>query len=291
MNASNTRYNHTPAMRFWNIIYPVLIYYVVTSAAMYLFTMLAVYLGADYKRQYMMIQAAAVAVTIPVIYRYYEKDRREITVFHEHISGIFSGKSMADKWLNGVLMFLTGAAAGITLNNLMAMTKLEELSQGYQEVNEYFFAGGILFELLGACLLTPFLEELLYRGIVYGRLCDLIIFSNEVREETDRKRKKRSRITAMVISALLFGAIHMNIVQFIYAGILGILLAWFLETAGHLYGAVLGHIGANLMSVLRVETKLFSFMESGNDGFAGATIAFGVISISLIAVIWRRNRE
>ena len=77
----------------------------------------------------------------------------------------------------------------------------------------------------------------------------------------------------------------MNLVQFVYAGILGILLAWFVEKAGHFYGALLAHIGANLIAVIRVKTPIFSWMESGTFAFYAATLAAAVAGIVLIAAI------
>lgn len=289
MDPKNIQYS--PIFKSWNMIYPIFIYFVVTNLAMTVFTMFAVFLGADPQEQYMMLQTAAVAVTIPFIARYYQKDKKEPTVFWEHMELEFEKKTTARKVGNGILMFLAGAAAGMMLNNLLMLTGLEEISQGYQEVNTNFFAGGILFELLGACLLTPFLEELLYRSVVYGRLCDMMILDNEKKTPQGQKRERNSRILAMVISALLFGVLHMNLVQFIYAGVLGILLAWFMEKSGHFYGAFLAHMGANLMAVLRVETKIFSWMETPKPAFYGATAVLAILALVLIVVIqmWNRN--
>ena len=276
---------NSPIFKSWNVIYPVFIYFVVTNLSMSLFTICAVFLGADPTEQYMMLQTASVAVTIPFIARYYQKDQAESTVFWKHMQLELRKKTMAVKIANGVLMFLAGAAVGAALNNILMFTNLEEISQGYQEVNEYFFAGGILFELLGACILTPFLEELLYRSVVYGRLCDMMISEHGEETETGKKQEWLKRILAMVISALLFGVLHMNLVQFVYAGILGILLAWFMEKTGHFYGAFLAHMGANLISVLRVETKVFSWMEPGNTAFVVATAIFAAAGFILIMVI------
>ncbi len=276
---------NSPIFKSWNVIYPIFIYFVATNLSMSLFTMLAVFLGADPEEQYMALQTASVAVTIPFIAHYYQKDKNEPTVFWEHMNIEISKKSMAKRVLNGILMFLAGAAAGVALNNLLILSGLEKISEGYQQVNQKFFAGGILFELLGACLLTPFLEELLYRGVVYGRLCDMMISDNEEKTEHGKKRERVSRILAIMISALLFGVIHMNLVQFIYAGVLGILLAWFMEKAGHFYGAFLAHMGANLMAVLRVEMPAFSWMKPEDPQFVTVTVVLAAASILLIAMI------
>ncbi len=283
-------YKYSPIFKSWNIIYPIFIYFVVTNLAMSLFAMLASFLGADYQEQYMTLQTASVAVTIPFIANYYQKDRKEPTVFWEHMGIVFERKSASLKGINGILMFLAGAVAGIALNNLLALTSLEEVSKGYQEVTGYFFAGGILFELLGACLLTPFLEELLYRSVVYGRLCDMMILDNEEKTESGKKRERYGRIIAMVFSAVLFGVLHMNLVQFIYAGVLGILFAWFMEKSGHFYGPLLAHIGANLMSVLRVETNLFAWMPEGQGAYLAVSAAFAFAAVALITALQILNR-
>lgn len=287
MNPKNKQYS--AILKSWNIIYPVFIYFVVTNLAMTVFAMFATFLGADYEEQYMALQTATVAVTIPFIASYYNKDRKEPTVFQEHMQNIFHTKTPFQKVFNGILMFLLGAMLGMVLNNLLSLTSLEEVSEGYQEVTGYFFAGGILFELLGACLLTPFLEEMLYRSVVYGRLCDMMILDNEEKTEKGKKRERNSRIIAMVFSAVLFGVLHMNLVQFIYAGVLGIMLAWLMEKTGHLYGAFLAHMGANLMSVLHVETNLFTWMDQGGSKFYTATVVMAVISVILIVVIQLTN--
>ena len=118
-----------------------------------------------------------------------------------------------------------------------------------------------------------------------------MILDNEEKTQQGQKRERNSRILAMVISALLFGVLHMNLVQFIYAGVLGVLLAWLMEKSGHFYGAFLAHMGANLMAVLRVETKIFSWMETPKPAFYGATVGLAVLAVVLIVVIQIWNRR
>lgn len=276
---------NSPIFKAFNIIYPVFVYFVATNLSMSLFTMLAVFLGANPQEQYMALQTASVAVTIPFIARLYQKDKNEPTVFWEHMDMEIAGKPTSMRAVNGVLMFLAGAVLGVALNNLLILSGLEDISPGYQQVNQQLFSGGIYFELLGACLLTPFLEELLYRGVVYGRLCDLMILDNEEKTSQGQKRERYSRILAMILSALLFGVIHMNLVQFVYAGLLGILLAWFMEKTGHFYGAFLAHMGANFMAVLRVESSALAWMKPGTAAFSAATAAAAAAGAALLVVI------
>lgn len=272
-----------------NVVYPILIYFVVTTIAMNVFAMIAAGLGKDYNTQYMMMQTAVAAITIPFIYRYYKKDKKEPTVFHVHLLEVFQKKSWNEKVINGVLMLLAGAAAGIVLNNVIALTQLKNISEGFKEVTGYFFAGGIFFELLGSCLLVPILEEVLYRGVVYGRICDLMIYNEEETEEKQKKNRK-NRVVAMLLTAFIFGMMHTNIVQFIYAALLGIILCWFVEKSGHLYGAIVAHIGANLIAVLRMETGIFQWMESSKNVFIIATCIFAVVVVILLVMIGKMEK-
>lgn len=291
MNLKGSPYENNAIFKFWNVIYPIFIYFVAINLAVSLFAVFAAFLGADIQKQYMALQTAAVAVTLPFIVRYYRKDQKEPTAFWERMKRVSEKKTSARKAANAIWMVLAGASAGAALNNLLALTALKEISRGFQEANSNFFAGGIFFELLGACLLTPCLEEVLYRGVVYGRLCDLLLVNHEEQGAEQTQKAWKNRLIAMALSALLFGVLHQNLVQFVYAGALGLMLAWFMEETGHLYGPLLAHIGANLISVLRVETGLFQWMEQSRSMFAAATAGLAVVSIVLLGVIWRLNRE
>lgn len=289
MNQKNTMYGGLFSAA--GVVYPMLVYFVVITIAMNICTAIAVKLGVDPKEQYMALQTIATAVTIPFVFYFYRKDRLEPTACQQHLSEIFEGKSTKEKFWDGIMMFLTGAVAGVTLNNLMAMTALEELSKGYQEVESQFFGGGVLFEVIGSCLLIPILEEMLYRSVLYGRICDIFIPYQVEDTEAKKKRNRNSRIMAIVFTALIFGMMHMNIVQFIYATILGIMLSWFVEKSGHLYGAVIAHIGANLMSVLRMETPILKWMESSKTCFIMSTVICVAVTILLLVIIGKYSKN
>ncbi len=314
MNPKSNPYNHSIIFQSWNVIYPVLIYFVVINLAMSLFAMLASFLGADYQKLYMALQAAATAAALPFLFRFYQRDKKEPATFWARMGTELSRKTPAQKFRNGLLMFLSGAAAGMALNNVIALTTLEEISKGYQEAAGHFFAGGMFFELLGACLLTPLAEELLYRGIVYGRLHSLLSLNHKPSERpadsgqkqetraisgqkqethtvTSNRQGTRIRITAIAMSSLLFGAMHMNLVQFLYASILGLLLAWSVEESAHFYGAALAHTGANLTAVLRMETPLFQWMEQNKAMFIASTAALALLAFLSLAALHLQNRE
>ncbi len=135
-----------------------------------------------------------------------------------------------------------------------------------------FFAGSMVFEIIGIGILVPLVEELLYRGIVYARLSDWF-----------------GILPAAVVSALIFGGLHLNLVQFIYAFLFGLLLVFLLERTHSLVGAVVAHIGANLVTVLRTETAFLDWMNESNGAYWGATAVMVVVCAGIVLLLWKRE--
>lgn len=253
----------TGVYRVWQVIYPIGIYYVVSSIAYFFLGML---LGTN-QETYMLRQMVCGAVTIPFILSFYKQDKQ----FENTVYGKPETSSTARTIGNIMLAVSTGAMLGIAVNNLIAMTPLIEMSAGFHEANTAFFAGGVIYELLGSCLVIPIAEELLYRGVVFKRLCVFL-----------------GVLPAMFLSALIFGVMHANLVQFIYAGILGLLLSFLLQKTGKLYAPILGHIAANLVAVVRQETGWLDFAYEPTV----MGIAFSLLLLAAtvaVLVLWNRK--
>lgn len=247
-------------VKIWNVIYPIFIYYVISNVVMALAVMALGVTGNNYDNGYTMLQTIATAVSLPVLYGFYRKDQLFFTVFHQRVGEAYKEMPSKRRLVSGLLSFFFGALAGVVLNHIISATGLTEASRNYQAITEHFFAGGFFFEILGIGILVPIVEELLYRGIVYGRLSDWVGIP-----------------MAAAISALIFGGLHLNVVQFIYAGLMGILMVFILEATHSLWGAALAHIGANLFTVLRVETGILQWMEKSRGLFWTVTFLMAAV--------------
>ena len=252
----------TGIYRFWQIVYPIGIYYVVSSVVYFCLTMM---FGAE-TETYMLRQMVCGAFTIPFILSFYRQDRQLETVVY----GENEKPAGSRTFWNIFCAVAAGAMTGIAVNNLIAMTPLIGLSPGFDEANTSFFAGGILYELLGSCLVIPAAEELLYRGVVWKRL--RMYFGNAA---------------ALVLSAVIFGAVHANLVQFLYAGILGLLLAYLMQTTGKLYAPILAHIAANTAAVVRQETGWLDFAYRSTAAGIGCSVLLLAASGVLL---WQHHR-
>lgn len=50
------------------------------------------------------------------------------------------------------------------------MSPLIGLSEGYARANESFYASTLVIEMIGSAILSPIMEELVFRGIVFGNM-------------------------------------------------------------------------------------------------------------------------
>ena len=124
-------------------------------------------------------------------------------------------------------------AIGITVGFLRYL--LPNIFACYDNVSEILSLknGSPFAVLLLVVVVGPIAEELLFRGVIYGglRTC----FPVDV---------------SALVSALIFGIYHKNIVQGLYAAAFGIILAYIFEKTQSIWGSTLMHMAFNLSSYL-----------------------------------------
>jgi hypothetical protein len=260
-------------VKIWNICYPILIYYMVSNITMYLLILALGITDETYTGSYMMLQTLATVVCIPFLFHFYHRDRMLCTVYQQRLAQGRAETSWGQKCFHGLLSFVAGALGGMALNQIISATGLLQVSEGYQTATAHFYGGGLFFEVLGVGILIPIAEELLYRGIVMGRLWDWI-----------------GAPAALVWSALIFGGLHMNLVQFLYAGLLGALLGLLVQRTRSLTAGIAAHLGANLFTLLRVESGAFDWLGSGGALYWVVAVVLLLISGGLTAVVCWRNK-
>lgn len=101
---------------------------------------------------------------------------------------------------------------------------------------------GLAFYVLA--IQAPLTEEVLCRGVILGGLL-----------------AHGTRGRAILWSALLFAALHMNPWQFPVSMILGIVFAWWVIHTGSLLPALIGHALNNFLSLISVRMELFRPIE------------------------------
>jgi membrane protease YdiL (CAAX protease family) len=102
-----------------------------------------------------------------------------------------------------------------------------------QVVSSITASNSFILTFLAVGITAPVFEEILMRGLVYNEL----------------KRNINFKL-AVVLQAIIFGLYHGNILQFIYATILGIFLAMVYEWTKSLWAPILIHILFNSSSLI-----------------------------------------
>lgn len=106
--------------------------------------------------------------------------------------------------------------------------------------------GGSLFiGLLMVALMPAIVEEVTYRGIVY------------------HSYRSERPIRGILMSGLIFGAMHMNFNQFCYAFLLGCIMAFVLEAADSILAPMIMHFifNGNSVFILYIVPKINSLMS------------------------------
>lgn len=265
----------------WRLIYPVLIYFAAAFVVEAAF--LAVYAagtgGMDgngirmdseelvraVNENSLYITLLLNVVLIPVFFLCVRGDERK------RLQG--GGKRYAcpgikEYFLTAVL----GMASAVVVNVAVSLSGIMNLSPKYQQVSEIIYTGNLGLELVSAVIAAPLLEELLFRGLIFKRL-----------------RGYLSPVPAIVISAAVFGLFHGNLVQFVYAFIIGVLLGFVYEKYKTVWAPVAFHVGANFLSVLITELLPQRYMTVVNVVLAMAVSL--VIMVYLIKYMSKYKTE
>ena len=128
-----------------------------------------------------------------------------------------------------VCTLVLAATSAVGLNALLALTGFVQISAVYQEVarQQYSVVFGVGAVLFG--LFSPVAEEIVFRGLIFNRL-----------------RKYCGAAAAVIVSGVLFGVYHGNLVQGVYGGCMGMLMAYVYLRARSFFYPCLFHAAANL---------------------------------------------
>lgn len=162
----------------------------------------------------------AAIVTLPFMWNAYRNDRAMWKKDKKNIAWYaipltMAGACILNQVLSSLIFMIT---AGFGFSNA---------------AQEELLAGEFLMQIIGLGILVPFVEEILFRGLVYGKL-----------------ERYLSPGTAVIVGAALFAIYHGNIIQMLFAFPMGITLNLLYRHYGGLLMPFLFHASSNLGAVL-----------------------------------------
>ena len=130
-----------------------------------------------------------------------------------------------------IMIIIIVSLSCIALN--FFMSGFIDSDRAYKAASVSLNSGNIIVRIISEGMIIPALEETVFRGIIMRR-----IFINN------------GKAAALLVPALLFGAVHMNMIQFIYASLSGILVGLTMMLTGRLYAVYSEHVIINMTVLL-----------------------------------------
>lgn len=210
----------------WQCFLPVILYYVIHNAAAILGFSVMEMMKTKTALEFIMdsvwfyietfVKMAAMALGGLAVYPYFKHEKSD------KIPGNLG-------WQDMLLLTGGGSVLSLGMNFLFSVTGFTTGSEQYQQVAEAQFALPLWLGCIFYGILSPVVEEMVFRGIVYNALCRCI-----------------AEKMAIFGSAILFGAFHGNIVQMVYAGVMGVVMAKVYQKYQNLLAPILFHGTANI---------------------------------------------
>lgn len=167
-----------------------------------------------------------------------------------------------------ILVFL-GLAMQFLASSVLQMAYLEaadsKVLKFYQELINKLNGKTNPLIYLYTMIFAPFAEEYIFRGLIYGST-----------------RKGFGHIAANIIQALMFALYHGNIVQGIYAFVLGLLLGYAAEHKRGMAELVGLHMAVNISGIVVVPVVM-DILSGATNLWVSCIIG---ITISLVYIMW-----
>lgn len=277
--------NDTPMKRFWRVIYPIGLYVlmqfgVVLAGELVVFAyvmmknsaagaapdMLALVtevteIMVQYTYEFTVLSAV---LTLPFLILFAWMDVRR-----KRKTGTLKRYARVPVWTY-LLVIGLGVTVCIVGNNLVTFSGLMEVFDGYEDVAATLYKGQLLFEIIGIGLIVPATEEMIFRVLVYGRFREFV-----------------SPMIAGAVSSMAFAVFHGNVVQAVYAFLMGVVLCFAYERYHSFWAPYLLHASANILSVVVTEVPTLHPIVEEGPVFYVATLVCAVLVVLFMYLLDR----
>ena len=143
------------------------------------------------------------------------------------------GATFRDAWQGlGIGIATQVAVVPIIYIPVLLMADDLDVSGPARDLVDKASGGGILLLILAVVVGAPIVEEIFFRGLTLRAL-----------EARMRRR------TALVVSAFVFGVVHLQFLQFPALLVIGLICGWLAQRDGRIGRAIWAHVGFNAVTV------------------------------------------
>ncbi len=215
-----------------------------------------------------LIMFLTMIITIPVMIVLMKKDedRHSFRTFKEHFGAVDFG--------GFYLLVPLGICMCLGFTKLVTILPLDNILGSYEEILESYDQSNLAFRVLVLCILVPVAEELVYRGLFYKRI-----------------KEYYDKMIAVIVAAVVFGVVHMNLIQGLYAFLCAIVLLYIYDKYKSILAPIFLHMCINTMALVSGE---FTVFDKINNTFI-SKLFFMLLEIAgvigLLKVIWGKKKD
>lgn len=210
-------------------------------------------------------------ITIPILIFFMKRD-----IEHKKATHTYKKFELSNRWLYLLIIpfgFFNMEWANMFVS-VLQMFMPEFMIDSYSGAQNAIYNSGVAVQFVAAGFTAPIVEELIFRGLIYNRLKDMVNVK-----------------WAVILSAVLFGVFHGNWVQAPYAVIIGLVAAFVYEKYKSIIAPILLHMTVNITSVgisylaqklnetQKISTQQFS------DWYILETISTSMLTFLVLAVV------
>lgn len=177
----------------------------------------------------------------------------------------FGLKNLGEVSVKTILLSLPFLLAGMFFFNLCSeFVPLPNLLE-----NTFMDMSRNVFGILSITVMAPLVEELLFRGAIEGHLL---------------KQGKRPAV-AILVSALLFGLVHINPAQVPFAFAIGSLFGWLYYRTGSVIPGVIGHFLNNSIAVVTMALQTPEELGVRTVDWLGKGSTYALLLLSAVVMV------
>lgn len=141
------------------------------------------------------------------------------------------------------IVLSVGTGIGIYLINLgLSILTTKVFNLGIKDVNTSEI---VITSILSSVIVIPIFEEVLFRGIIFGRL-----------------KTKYKILSSIIIQGIIFGVFHLRVDSILYAIIMGIILGFVFEKTKSIYTIIISHVISNFLAIMAATFFKIQFLST-----------------------------
>ena len=273
-----------PLDKAWYILKPFIFYMVIKTVALLLLSMLAIsfpftavseWISLHSNQVNAVINAVASIIGVVFLMNDFLKEMEttgeidiDTGVIKQLLAWIRNGiKEDRDKAVVLAITASLGITSSLAFNILAGIIQIQ--SPRYEKVEAIQYSVPIWLGLILYGIISPFVEEIVFRGLTYNRM-----------------RRFFGIPLSVIVTALLFAGFHGNLAQFLYALCMGVLLALCYEWVKSFAAPLVFHMAANIV------VFVVSSLMGGSSAllYIPFLVFFALLSVILTALLYGKTR-